>query len=65
MKISELMQTLQRLHITHGDLDVMFIDPNTFQPSAITGGEVGVVEKGEFPRNYNMPAGFTYVRLTS
>jgi hypothetical protein len=64
MKISELMQTLLRLQSSHGDLDVMFIDPNTFEPSAITGGEVGVAEKGEFPRSYKMPAGFTYVRLT-
>lgn len=64
MKISKLIKQLEQIKAQHGDIHVMFQDPNS------DGGPFGVgavsyaeAEDGEFPKSFKMPGGFKYVML--
>ena len=64
MTISELKRYLTHIQAKHGDLDVMFTDPNSDGgPFMVTEVDVERTEEDEFPEEFNMPAGFTFVHL--
>lgn len=65
MKVSELIEKLHTLEATAGDVDVMvFADrgDSTFSVECV---RLCTVESDDdFPEDWNMPAGFTYVELS-
>jgi hypothetical protein len=66
MKIFELATKLKAIYDEHGDIEVFFTDPNSdqgpFQVSQVTQCKA---EKNEYPKDYNMPAGYKFVELTN
>lgn len=65
MKISELEKRLEQIKAKHGDIEVMFTDPNSsYGPYAASGANVEVSD-GEYPEEYDMPKGFTFINLSS
>jgi hypothetical protein len=64
MKIFELAQKLKTMYDQHGDIDVHFAGPNNDQePYAVNEVELVVVEDGDYPEDYNMPEGYTFLQL--
>ena len=64
MKIFELAQKLKAMYDLHGDIDVHFAGPNHDQePYAVNEVELVVVEDGDYPEDYNMPEGYTFIEL--
>ena len=62
MTINELIAQLETLREEHGDIEVLQY-ANLDQIVAIGYANVRVVEDGEFPDDWNMPEGFTFVEL--
>ena len=62
MKILELATKLKAIYDEKGDIDVMVLDDHA-DPYAVEGVTVTVVEEGQYPEDYDMPAGFTFVDL--
>lgn len=66
MKILELANQLKAIYDTHGNIEVMFTDPNNNNDTYSVGGATTrVAEKGEFPKDWDMPAGFKFVELSN
>lgn len=65
MKISEMIDHLEKIKTERGDIDVMFINPDSGEPYAVTSVSVNVAEKDEYPAGHDMPEGFTFVNLGS
>lgn len=66
MKILELADQLKAIYDKHGDIEVMFTDPNNNNDTYSVGGaRPRVAEKGEFPKDWDMPAGFKFVELSN
>jgi len=64
MKIFEFAQKLKAMYDQHGDIDVLFAGPNNDQePYTVNEVELVVVEDGDYPEEYNMPEGFTFLQL--
>jgi hypothetical protein len=64
MKIFELAQKLKAIYDEHGDIDVHFAGPNGDQePYSVLELEVIEVEDGDYPEDYNMPAGYKFLEL--
>ena len=62
MSINELIAKLQAIHAEHGDIEVLhYTDMD--QIVGIGYANVRVTEDGEFPDDWNMPEGFTFVEL--
>ena len=59
MKISELIKEASELLEKEGDLDVL--DKDMFGIMSIT----LVVSEGEYPEDYNLPAGEKFVQMVS
>lgn len=66
MKIFELAVQLKAIYDEHGDIDVMFTDPNSNQgPFEVGSTEFRVAEEDEFPKSFKMPAGYKFVELVN
>ena len=66
MKILELANQLKAIYDKHGDIDVMFTGPNLDTDTySIGGATTRVAQKGEFPKDWDMPAGFKFVELSN
>jgi hypothetical protein len=66
MKILELANQLKAIYDTHGDIEVMFTNPNDNNDTFSIGGTtVRVAQQGEFPKEWDMPAGFKFVELSN
>jgi len=63
MKILQLANKLKAIYDEHGDIEVMFQDPNHEGPYLVCLARVQVAEEGEYPEDYKMPAGFTFVMI--
>lgn len=67
MTIIELANKLKAIYDQHGDIEVMFTDPNSGQgPFAV--GEVAqqtVEDEFDYPEDFNMPVGFKFVELAN
>lgn len=61
MKVKELIEKLSDLD---QDLEVMFQDPNAHGgPFSVQRLSVDIAEDGEYPEDWNMPEGYTFVLL--
>lgn len=66
MKILELANQLKAIYDEHGDIDVLFTDPNSNQgPFDVGSTEFRVAEEDEYPEDFNMPEGYKFVVLTN
>jgi hypothetical protein len=64
MKIQELANKLKAIYDQHGDIEVMFSDPNTGSTYGAFIVEHRVAELDEFPEDWDMPEGFEFVEIT-
>lgn len=65
MKILELANKLKAIYDKHGDIDVMFTDPNEDETFAVELVRfIEVEDDDQYPEEYEMPAGFKFVELT-
>ena len=62
MKILELATKLKAIYDEKGDINVMVLDDNN-DPYEVSSVSFGVAKKGQYPEDYDMPAGFTFVDL--
>ena len=61
MKVKDL---IQQLLLQNQEQDVMFQDPNARGgPFSIERVSVEVADEDEYPEDYNMPEGYTFVLL--
>jgi len=63
MKISEVRKELDRLENEHGDIGVMFVDPNArYGPFSV---ETVRYKKsqGQYPDDFNMPEGHEFIEI--
>ncbi len=65
MKISEMIDRLEKIKAENGDIDVMFNDPESQGPYSTTSVRVSVAEKDDYPDDWDMPEGFTFVDIGS
>lgn len=64
LKIKQLISRLEKIEAKHGNIVVMFTDPNNDDgPYTVSSATSQVAEEDEFPDSFNMPAGFKYVLL--
>lgn len=65
MKISQVIARLQKIQAERGDVDVMLQDPeSSYGPWAVTGVHVEVAEEDQYPEDFQMPEGYTFVEIT-
>jgi hypothetical protein len=64
MKILELANKLKAIYDQHGDITVMFSDPNTCDTFEAWVVKHRVAEFNEFPEEWEMPEGFEFVEIT-
>lgn len=65
MKILELANKLKAIYDKHGDIDVMFTDPNEDETFAVELVRfTKVADDDQYPEEYDMPKGFKFVDLT-
>ena len=64
MKIAQLIKKLQAMESKHGNIHVLFQDPDgdsgPFECNVLS---FRVAEEDEFPESYDMPEGFKFVLL--
>lgn len=62
MRVSTLIERLQKLQEKHGDLPVMFEtdDHSAWQVSVVS---LHVAEENEYPTDWEMPEGFAFIKL--
>ncbi len=61
MKISEMIERLEKAKEKHGDVEVMFDDSESgYGPWAAQTGYVEVAEEDQYPEEFDMPEGFTF-----
>lgn len=64
MTIFELATKLKAIYDEHGDIEVFFAGPNMdTEPYSVGRTEVRVAEEDEYPKDFNMPAGYKFVEL--
>ena len=63
MKISEMIDRLEKIKAESGDIDVMFDDPDGHGPYSATSANVDIAEKDDYPADWDMPEGFTFVNI--
>ena len=63
MKILELATKLKAIYDEKGDIDVMVFDNCNNDPYSVTDVSFAVAGYREYPEDYDMPAGFTFVDL--
>ncbi len=66
MTIDEMLVSLTNLKDAHGggDIQVMFKDPNSNGgPFGVSTATIEIAEEDEYPEDWNMPEGFTFVLL--
>ena len=65
MNILELANKLKAIYDKHGDIDVMFTNPNEDETFAVELVQfTKVQDNDQFPEEYRMPKGFKFVDLT-
>jgi hypothetical protein len=62
MTINELIAQLETIRAEYGDIEVLQ-DANMDEIVGIGYANVRIAEDGEFPDDWNMPEGFTFVEL--
>jgi len=62
MKILELATKLKAIYDEKGDIDVMIFD-SCDDPYSVSSVSFAVAGVREYPEDYDMPAGFTFVDL--
>jgi hypothetical protein len=62
MDTTKLIQELEKIQKEHGPLTVMF-DADVEPYFEVTSVKVAVSD-GNFPKDWNMPKGFKYIRLS-
>ena len=67
MTILELANQLKAIYDKHGDIDVLFTDPNSRDgPFAVCEvNPIEVEDDDDFPEDFNMPKGFKFVELAN
>jgi hypothetical protein len=66
MKIQELIDALTNIKADKGNIDVLFEDPNNhYGPYSVESVTVDAADKDEYPDDFGMPEGFTFVLLTN
>lgn len=66
MKISEVIDRLEKIKAENGDIEVMFTDPNSSGgPFGVTSVSFEVAEEDQYPEEFDMPEGFKFVDLGS
>ena len=63
MNISKMIEQLEKAKLEHGDIEVMFDDPEGHGPYSATSANVDVAEKDAYPDDWDMPEGFTFVNI--
>jgi hypothetical protein len=63
MKLRSLIKKLENLEQKHGDLDVLLVAHATDVPCELASVILQVAEEGDYPKEYDMPAGFKFVQL--
>lgn len=64
MNVKDLIAELQILADKHGDLEVLARDTE-YNVLNVSGVDCEVAEKGEYPEDWNMPAGFKFILLNT
>jgi hypothetical protein len=64
MTITELVKKLQEFHAEHGDLEVLMFDPSEGTIRDCDEPVVRVAQEDQYPSDWNMPPGFTFVRFS-
>ena len=60
-----MIERLEKIKAKRGDIEVMFTDPESSGgPFAVTGINVKVAEKYDYPEEFGMPEGFTFVDIS-
>ena len=62
MKILELATKLKAIYDEKGDIDVMVFDDRN-DPYEVSSVSFAVAAERQYPKDYDMPAGFTFVDL--
>lgn len=65
MKISKVLKQLEKLQKKHGDVEVMFSDPNSDSVYSVESVGFRVAEEDEFDEDWNMPEGYKFVDLSN
>ena len=66
MKITQIVEKLERIRKEKGDIQVMFDDPNShYGPFAANTLSVCVAMEDEYPDDFDMPEGFTFVEINN
>ena len=63
MKVSEMIENLQRLQEHHGDLEVMFNSTEDDAIWEIIDVNHTIVSEDIYPEDWHMPVGFEYIEL--
>ena len=64
MTILELATRLKAIYDEHGDVPVMFTDPNRGSTFEVFTVKHRVAKEDEFPEDWNMPEGFEFVDIS-
>jgi esterase/lipase superfamily enzyme len=66
MTIIELANKLKKIYDQHGDIDVMLASPDA-DIDVYSVDDVVMLEagEGEYPKDWDMPAGFKFVRIAN
>ncbi len=64
MTILELANRLKAIWEVHGDIPVMFTDPNNGSTYEAFTVKRLVAEEGQYPEDWDMPAGFEFVDIS-
>jgi hypothetical protein len=62
MKVSKLIERLQKLQEKHGDVDVMFTGDDE-GPFSVGSVKYRVAEEDEYPDDFAMPKGYEFIEL--
>lgn len=61
MKVKALIERLQDIANEHGDVEVMFEEPNTDEIFEANIVKFRVADNEEFPEDWDMPEGFSFI----
>lgn len=64
MTILELANRLKAIYDEHGDVPVMFTDPNNGSTYEVFTVKHRVAEEDEYPEDWDMPEGFEFVDIS-
>lgn len=65
MTILELANRLKAIYDAHGDIPVMFTDPNSDSTFEVLIVKHRVAEEDEYPKEWDMPEGFEFVEISN